>query len=407
MLSVFRKFVTLRGKALAPAVAILFTIGCEQVPESQLATIDRTYDRLNADRQQINTTLTATGPMALCVAGLIEYAGLQPKLLFHLEGVRDRTIPFGTLQTSRFSDGAAFWFYQLTEDLGPRISVVYDPYQRSGSLDIQPQPDQYLVRMSGGTTEDNRVGGAQAAKIAAGLGVVDIRIGNDKSYDAVTVDLAYSVNNQGTVSGAASATVLVESRSGEADVFVSDTDAGIGFAASAVRVADNGLHRGQRIAFEFAALSIIAQAYSVDLTRCMGTPKEVREAAYEKWLEYRAIGGLERVQRMQYFLKLEDFYVGRIDGIWGPLSRQALMDFRRSLGHAAAVDFREIDYIVLALRFDARDRDEPLPAFPAEEVEQYREYNLEVERRRRKAMLEAANEKEDAPDATAPEPIAE
>jgi len=383
-----------RGAGLA--VASLFAVACEQVPESQFATIDNTYDRLNADGRQINPTRTATGPMALCVAGLIEYAGLKPKLLFHLEDVRDRTIPFGTLQPSRFSDGATFWFYQLTEDLGPRISVVYDPYQRSRGLEVPPQPDQYLVRLSGGTTEDNRVAGAQAAKIAAGLGVVDIRIGNDKSYDAVTVDLAYSVNNQGTVSGAASATVLVERRSGEADVFVADTDAGVGFAGTAVRVADNGLHRGQRIAFEFAALSIISQAYSVDLARCMGTPKEVRQAAYEKWLEYRAISGPERVQRMQYFLKLEGFYPARIDGIWGPLSRAALAEFRSSLGHVEATVFREIDYIVLALRYDARDNDEELPVFPAEEVLQYREYDLEVERRQRDEELEERLEEEGA-----------
>ncbi len=388
MVCAFGKYVAPWCRGAGLALASLFAVACQQVPESTIATIDNTYDRLNADGRQINPTRTATGPMALCVAGLIEYAGLKPKLLFHLEDVRDRTIPFGTLQPSRFSDGATFWFYQLTEDLGPRISVVYDPYQRSRSLEIQPQPDQYLVRLSGGTTEDNRVAGAQAAKIAAGLGVVDIRIGNDKSYDAVTVDLAYSVNNQGMVSGAASATVLVERRSGEADVFVADTDAGIGFAGTAVRVADNGLHRGQRIAFEFAALSIIAEAYSVDLARCMGTPKDVREEAYEKWLEYRATSGPERIQRMQYFLKLEGFYKGRIDGLWGPLSRAAIAEFRRSLGHAQAVDFREIDYIVLALRYDARDNEEDLPVFPADEVLQYREYDLEVERRLREERLE-------------------
>ena len=256
-----------------------------------------------------------------CLGALIEDSGTEP-IVVQVDTIRDRTIPARLNDRSRLSQASEWLVVTAISKLEtPRVrSTLEDDLD---DLDIQPAftidgawtQDDELLRQSGGLADLRWLTGR-------------LELGAERRFDYIAGDFVSRRN--GIVDFSTAIGVFVGSNGVEARLLVDDgvNSADIGFDS---RWAD-GPQLAQRRIAEAATLIHVARHFDIDYRPCLenglGDPARFR-ASIER---FATLSDHDRQRGAQAALAQLGHDPGRIDGVWGAQSREALMAYQAGRG---------------------------------------------------------------------------
>lgn len=268
-----------------------------------------------------------------CLGRLIEASSRGPVEVV-IGDIRDRTVP-REFRDRRLSKGGEWWVHTAISNLKTgKVRSVEQGRQESANGTRQ-------ILFEGAWTQDDRVGIEGDAEFSAVIGQVAFSVGGDLEYDLIVGD--FTSVQKGRVVYASAVGVVIGAGSGDTEFFIRD---GLdSFAFDIGGGVTEGAQMAQRQITEAAVAAHLANFYGVDLRACLTASEPERQAATTSRAVptgsasnasssgyYTQMTRAERHIAMQRALKSLGYYDGRIDGIWGPRSADALRRFARASG---------------------------------------------------------------------------
>lgn len=256
-----------------------------------------------------------------CLGSLIEESGATP-IVIEVDDIRDSTIPARLNDRSRLSQ-ASEWLVitaiskMETQRVRSTRKGDYDELNVRPAFKIDGAwtQDDELLRQSGGLADLEWLTGR-------------LRLGGERRFDYIAGD--FVTERDGIIEFSTAIGLFVGADELDARLLVDDgvNSATIGFDA---RWAD-GPQLAQRRIAEAATLIHVARYYGIDYLPCLqsgvGDPALYR-ASIER---FSKMTDRDRQRATQSSLSRMGFDPGRIDGVWGGQSRNALMAYQNARG---------------------------------------------------------------------------
>lgn len=297
------------------ALIIITTVfaGCAQLTPNRYAS---TYER------QTSLVMTEYSNALQCVGELIDASPL-PGMMVYVRDIDDETVP-SRYRDRRLSKGGAWWFHTAISKMQSRKvrSVIYRPT-------LEQRNSRQFMELTGAWTQDDAEIGKNSKNIGfnnLGNGILD-RLGWSKS-ESISVIAGDFVSSVGGKVQFASAIALAISESGD-DLELRIDDGSRRFDLALSNEVSEGPQFAQRRIAEAAALVHIAKAFELDYQSCMITsgnnPDEYRTVLNN----YITASPQDQIKQFQSALKQQGYSPGKIDGVWGEQSKQALILFQQ------------------------------------------------------------------------------
>lgn len=276
---------------------------------------------VRAGHSDVSPVMTEHSFGLQCLGALIEESNARP-IVIEVDNIRDSTIPARLNDRSRLSQ-ASEWLV-ITAISKMETSRVRST--REGDYDdLNVRP---AFKIDGAWTQDDELlrqsGGLADLKWLTGR----LRLNGERRFDYIAGD--FVTEREGIIEFSTAIGLFVGANEVDARLLVDDgvNAATIGFDA---RWAD-GPQLAQRRIAEAATLIHVARYYNIDYLPCLesgvGDPRQYRDSLER----YAGMARRDRQRSTQSSLARMGFDPGRIDGVWGAQSRNALTAYQSSRG---------------------------------------------------------------------------